>query len=996
VVRQRHTTRRGSPLGALAAAVIVGVGLSVLPTLTPTRGATVTWTGLGATTNWNLGANWSTGSPPGPADVAVFDGTSAKVALINVNISVGGVQVTAAYGGTITQGPARTVTVGPFGWAQAGSVFTGSAAAVTVNGPFMLGGGTFASTSGTLSVSGAFTHSGGTFLHRSGTLRVFGAAAAIDLAGTLTVWNLALEQGHLVSKNLDPADTLVVDGHLSLFNGRWDGGTLAARGPIAAAASFDGGDGLLRIDGSGDQLFTGSATITAGQLPNVVIDKLSGTLTLAGTIRTLAEWTYLAGGLDAGGSTVSFDSGSLLAGSHRLGNVVIRGSGGVTMAAADTLTVDGQLTLTNGTWNGGTLLAAGDLTQAARFDGGDGTLRIGGGGAQLFTGSASSTSGQLPTLLIDKPSGTLTLAGTIRTLRDWTYVGGGLDAGGSTLVFGGALTLDTEGAALNRIQVRGGTATLGGDLSLGDELVITSGRFDLTARAVDVGGALTVAGVLDASGADLRVAGDLLVTGTLVAAGSVITLDGAALQHLDTGGAVLGDLVIDGAVGTVLDDDLHVSGTLDLASGALTLGPRRVTIEHAITGIGTNLVADATSSVSVAGTSAGIHLPASVSDLAELSIETPEGVTLNGPLALHALLNLEGGNLLADHHLVRIVGGAASVSRSLGHVIGTLEKPIAAGGPLTVTFEIGDANGYTPVLARWDAVGADGTLAASTAAGDDDAGLAAVGLEPMASVNRTWTLAPAGLAADLVEITVAYLPSDLDPLADPASVLAVVSEGGASTLPSLVDRTATSATVLLAGVPTATLALAMPGSNLAVTIGGAATSLVGEPYASVVTATNLGAFDADVSVELALDPGTTLLHAIPSSGTCAQMGASIVCGLGSIPAGGSATVDLGVTFNTLGAHQLTARIAAGAATVDPDGTNDIAGIDVVVQSAPEPTAQPTPGVTPQPTPSPAAGELPDTAGSALEPVTTAELALTTLLGVAFIAFVRTRRRRTRR
>jgi hypothetical protein len=474
-----------------------------------------------------------------------------------------------------------------------------------------------------------------------------------------------------------------------------------------------------------------------------------------------------------------------------------------------------------------------------------------------------------------------------------------------------------------------------------------------------------------------------------VAGASVITLDGGALQHLDTDGAVLGDLVIDGAVGTILDDNLHVSGTLDLVSGTLTVGPRRLTIEHPIAGASSNLVADATSSLTVDGTTAGIRVPASVSDLAELSIQTAEAVTLDAPLALHVRLRLDGGNLVADGHLVRIVSGA-TVSRTSGHVIGTLEKPIASGGPLTVTFEIGDASGYAPIVARWNAVGLDGALAASTAVGDDDAALAAVGLLSMASVNRTWSLAPAGLAADPVEITVAYLPGDLDPLADPASLLAVVTEGGASTLPSVVQRTATSVTVTLGAVPAGTLALGMPGSNLAVTIGGPADSLTGEPYTALVTATNLGAFGATASVELDLDPGTTLVSATPSQGSCAPSGSSVVCTLGPIAAGGTATVDLVVSFSAAGVHQLVARIAAAGPTVDADGTNDVATLDVAASLAPEPTP------VAQTSPSPAPNELPNTAGSLSELRAVANMTLLALVGLAVIALVRVRHRHTGR
>ena len=61
-----------------------------------------------------------------------------------------------------------------------------------------------------------------------------------------------------------------------------------------------------------------------------------------------------------------------------------------------TLTVAGLLSLTNGTLDGGTLLASGDLAQASTFDGGTGTLRIGGAATSCSPAPRPPTSGALP------------------------------------------------------------------------------------------------------------------------------------------------------------------------------------------------------------------------------------------------------------------------------------------------------------------------------------------------------------------------------------------------------------------------------------------------------------------------------------------------------------------------------------------------------------------------------------------------------------------------
>ena len=68
------------------------------------------------------------------------------------------------------------------------------------------------------------------------------------------------------------------------------------------------------------------------------------------------------------------------------------------------------------TINGGTLRALGDIIVADGFNyGGTTILLINGTGAQLFSGAAIQSSGTVLPVDINKPSGTLTLSGTIRT-----------------------------------------------------------------------------------------------------------------------------------------------------------------------------------------------------------------------------------------------------------------------------------------------------------------------------------------------------------------------------------------------------------------------------------------------------------------------------------------------------------------------------------------------------------------------------------------------------
>ena len=1187
----------------------------------PVRGATITWDGGGVTTNWSEAANWSTNTVPSAADVAVFDATSAKPAVINANASVAGLQLNAAYLGSLTQTVGRTLTVGASGYVQNGTAFVGGTSAITVNGPYTLSAGTFTSTGGTLTVTGNLTHTGGTFLPGLGTVQLSGAAATIDVPVTETVNNLLIAAGGGVAKTIAAGDTLVVGGSLTLTNGTVDGGTLAARGNLTQAAGFDGGGGTLRIEGTADQTFTGAATATTGQLPDLVIDKPAGTLSLAGTIRTANDWTYLAGTLDPGVSNVVFagtptisgshtlagvefrnagaktiaagttltvtgaltltdgdlntgvleahgpiaqaatfdgetatlrivgtadqtftgaataaagdlpdvvidkPSGTLslagtirtandwtylagtldpgassvvfvltptISGSHALANVEFRGAGAKTVTAGDTLTVNGALTLTDGSLDGGTLAARGNLTQAAGFDGGGGTLRIegtadqtftgaatattgqlpdlvidkpagtlslagtirtandwtylagtldpgassvvfvltptisgshalanvefrgagaktvtagdtltvngaltltdgsldggtlaargnltqaagfdGGGGTlrivgtadQTFTGAATATTGQLPDLVIDKPAGTLSLAGTIRTANDWTYLAGTLDPGVSNVVFAGTLTV-TNPVPLNDVAVRTGTVTLAAPLTLLGNLTVSSGTLAAAAQPVMVPRTVTVAGMLDITAGVLSVGGDLTITGTALTAGSRVVLIGPSAQVLTLGGNALDDLEVANAGAVSLGGDATVSGTLELTTGAFAVGANTLTIAAPIAGTPTNLVADATSAIAVVGTGASIHVPASVIDLAELTVQNPSGVTLDTSLVVHGTLSLQGGNVIVTPFLVALDIGAV-VTRTTGHVVGALQKPIPAGGPMTVTFEVGDLGAYAPVDLAWTSVASSGTLAVATSSGDDP-GLAAAGIDPAASVNRSWSLAAVGFAAEPVEVTVHYEPGDLDPGADPALIVAAIGDGVGWASAPVVTRTATSLTVGWTVGASADVVAGMAAADLSLAISGPSALQVRQAGTYVVAAKNNGPQAAGgVAVEIPIPSGVSLGALTATQGTCSVDATTLLCDLGALAPSMSASISIELSFAAEGTYLIAGLVTVSGAS-DPDNSDDAATLAITVSQAPVATPSPTPRVSPSPTPTPG-GPLPDTAIGAAYP-----------------------------
>ena len=303
------------------------------------------------------------------------------------------------------------------------------------------------------------------------------------------------------------------------------------------------------ITGAGAQTFTGASTTASGNLPLVVINKPAGTLTLAGTIRTASNWTYTAGVLNAGTSTLVF-AGGTITGSHTLNAVDLRAT--TSIAAGTTLTVTGSTTLTAGSLNGtGTLAAQGDVSQALGYGGGAATLAITGAGAQTFTGASTTASGNLPLVVINKPAGTLTLAGTIRTASNWTYTSGTVDPGTSLLVFAGG-TVRSSGMSFYDVTTNGGTTTLGTAMAIGHNLTVSGGTFttSATSYALTIGGDVTVGSTFRWNGSAVSVAGNLTNNGTIVPGASTLTFSGSAGQSISGTVAVPAfNLVVNDALG---------------------------------------------------------------------------------------------------------------------------------------------------------------------------------------------------------------------------------------------------------------------------------------------------------------------------------------------------------------------------------------------------------------------------------------------------------------
>ena len=135
---------------------------------------------------------------------------------------------------------------------------------------------------------------------------------------------------------------------------------------------------------------------------------------------------------------------------------------------------------------------------------------------------------------------------------------------------------------------------------------------------------------------------------------------------------------------------------------------------------------------------------------------------------ISGVLTFTSGDIVTGANRV-ILGTAATVATpsAASYVFGTVQKNYSAAG--TLTFPVGDANNYTPVVIQGTAGFTAGNLAINTTGTDHPqvtTPIASTGIDANRSVNRYWTLTATGLpAASTYNATFNFItgsPVDLD------------------------------------------------------------------------------------------------------------------------------------------------------------------------------------------------------------------------------------------
>jgi hypothetical protein len=321
---------------------------------------------------------------------------------------------------------------------------------------------------------------------------------------------------------------------------------------------------------------------------------------------------------------------------------------------------------------------------------------------------------------------------------------------------------------------------------------VTGGNFSIS-RGSQAGTGTTTwymhAGNFSMSGATTQ-------NSTSLAGGAKFVFDKAGTQTLALGsGNTLTALPIEVASGTTFDmgvSQIRGSGLFTLSAGATLRTANGGGLDSAVSITGTKTY-NAGASYAYNGAVpqvSGKSLPIAMNNL---TMDNASGMSLDTTTTVLGTLTLTSGNISTGPHTLS-VGPGGSVSRTSGHVVGTLQKSVATGPTVSRTYEIGDAGAYTPVTITFASVGTAGALSAASNLGDHP-NLGTSNIDPAGNVNRYWTMVNSGIVFTTYDGVFNFVPGDVDGGAVPSAFIGQKYDGAWSNLTEG-TRTAASTEIL--------------------------------------------------------------------------------------------------------------------------------------------------------------------------------------------------------
>ncbi len=452
----------------------------------------------------------------------------------------------------------------------------------------------------TTTVTGTFANSGtlrrlqietftGTMDVDSGTVEYAGDGDAqetvtitdFNVVGT-DYYNLLINDANVTKDIFTLGTGLTVAGTLQVTSSEF---TQGANAITAAALTVDGG---TFTGGSAAVTVNGALTLSSG-----VLTATTNTTTVTGAFTHTAggTFTHNSGTVAFTGSAATVD----VATSETFSALTINKTDGqtLTITSGDTLTATGVLTLTNGAWGTGGLVAQGSIVVGSGWDAaGTATLTISGSGTQTLDLSAAAGALDNP-VIINKAGGSFTFASAVTldaTGADWTLTNGTVSTGNFTLttstgsdiaVNGGTLSAGSSTMTIaGALTVAGGTYN--GNTSSGTisgAFVLSSGAYNGNTSTPTFSGGLTISGgTFTASSGTTTVSGGWTHTagGTFTHSSGTVAFTGNSTTADVTTTETFSGLTINKTDGQTLTiasgDTLIATGTLTLTDGTWGTG----------------------------------------------------------------------------------------------------------------------------------------------------------------------------------------------------------------------------------------------------------------------------------------------------------------------------------------------------------------------------------------------------------------------------------------
>ena len=367
-----------------------------------------------------------------------------------------------------------------------------------------------------LSFEGNYTYLAGTVDYTTNTNKeIFSNSLNISITGTHTLGDVVFYTGFghcsftfIGALNIANTMSLTATTNQCRFAGN---GSINLTGDAYLFNIYGGSSNHattfnLYINGTGNQTINGNTTLYRSGLPNSTINKSSGTLFLKDHITYEGDYTYTTGTIDYSSFTnrsiFTITKNINIPATHTLGNIEF-----TTLYSHSAFTINNTLIADNTMYFSGgnqcrfvngALYAKSDVSVTNSYNGTANhaagvVLTINGVGSQTFTGSGSTSTGRMPNIVINKPSGALFLNSIITSEGNWTYTQGDVDAStyASTVSFYLAKNIDAQSSSaimkFYNVSLSDNTRrTLLGNMILTNVLNLGTGNIDLNSNKLTI------------------------------------------------------------------------------------------------------------------------------------------------------------------------------------------------------------------------------------------------------------------------------------------------------------------------------------------------------------------------------------------------------------------------------------------------------------------------------------------------------------------------------